>query len=611
MSDVGKARVEVEGDVRNFARQTERELNDALSGIKVDPIRVPVDVDQARRSGEDVGREFGDGVSRSADGRLRDSKGRFVSTFGKIGAESAQAMTLELGRGLGNLQKVIGSHPYVAAAGIALAVGIAAAAAPALGALLSGAVIAAGGLGIIGLGAWLLREQPALKAAAKSLTDTLKKTFTDAAKPLLGPLVTALNTLKTLVRQVGPQFKEMFQGLADSGAIQSLATGLSQLVTMALPGFQQLITAAGPFLTELGKSLPILGAGLSVFFTAIADGGPGAAIFFRDFLAFIANTVAALGIMLGWLSSVYPAVRQFFLDAAAWIAGAVAWLQQFVGAVTAAFMPLVPLVTGVWQIIAGVVGAAWKIIVGIVTAGIAVTRGIVAAASAAIRGDWSAAWNAIRTTVATVMAAVRAATSAAMSALRSAISGAMSAVRAVWSAAWSVMSSIVTSAGGRIRAAVNGIRSSVIGAFAGAAGWLRSAGSAIINGLIAGIQAGIGRVKALLNSLTGMLPSWKGPEDVDRKILYKSGELVMQGFRAGLEDQRNDIRRTLAGLTGDLPTFTGNVRGGDGASSARPSVGASVTIMPGAIVVQGQGRQAGEEAAEAILERLGQATLVK
>jgi hypothetical protein len=33
----------------------------------------------------------------------------------------------------------------------------------------------------------------------------------------------------------------------------------------------------------------------------------------------------------------------------------------------------------------------------------------------------------------------------------------------------------------------------------------------------------------------------------------------------------------------------------------------SVTIMPGAIVVQGQGRAAGEEAAEALLERLADA----
>jgi hypothetical protein len=59
-----------------------------------------------------------------------------------------------------------------------------------------------------------------------------------------------------------------------------------------------------------------------------------------------------------------------------------------------------------------------------------------------------------------------------------------------------------------------------------------------------------------------------------------------------------------------MPTFTvpssSQSRGGDGAAQT-----VSLTIAPGAIVVQGQGREAGEEAAEAILERLGQATLVK
>jgi hypothetical protein len=115
-------------------------------------------------------------------------------------------------------------------------------------------------------------------------------------------------------------------------------------------------------------------------------------------------------------------------------------------------------------------------------------------------------------------------------------------------------------------------------------------------------------VRGLLSSLTSMLPDWKGPADVDERILRESGRLVMRGFEAGLTDQFDSVRRTLSGLTGDLPTFTappgsaGTPRGGDGASTV-----INVTLQPGAIQVTGQGAEAGEQAAEALLQALANA----
>lgn len=147
----------------------------------------------------------------------------------------------------------------------------------------------------------------------------------------------------------------------------------------------------------------------------------------------------------------------------------------------------------------------------------------------------------------------------------------------------------------------------MIGAFAAAGSWLTSAGRRIIDGLISGIQAGFGRVRGLLNSLTSMLPDWKGPAELDSKILRESGRLVMRGFEAGLMDQRRSVRDTLQGLTQELPGFTaGPVRGRDGASS-----GGSLSIGEIHVHVSGaSGADAGREAAEAIVERLGQARLV-
>jgi len=111
-----------------------------------------------------------------------------------------------------------------------------------------------------------------------------------------------------------------------------------------------------------------------------------------------------------------------------------------------------------------------------------------------------------------------------------------------------------------------------------------------------------------------MLPDWKGPAEVDRKILEDSGRLVMSGFERGLESEFDSIRKRLAGLTSDLPGFTAPAgatarRGGDGASQSGATV--LVTVEPGAIVIQGGGPEAGHQAAEAVLERLAQAALAR
>ncbi len=182
----------------------------------------------------------------------------------------------------------------------------------------------------------------------------------------------------------------------------------------------------------------------------------------------------------------------------------------------------------------------------------------------------------------------------------------------MWTAGWNGLSSVVSAAAaGRVRSVVSGLISTIRGMFAAAGSWLVGAGQAIINCLISGIQAGFGRVKSLLGSLTSMLPDWKGPAEVDKKILEDSGRMVIAGFGRGMASEFDSIKKQLAELTGDLPTFTaGPVRGGDGATAA-----AGGTNMGGVtfnIYVSGAtGREAGEEATARVLERPAQATAVR
>jgi hypothetical protein len=188
-----------------------------------------------------------------------------------------------------------------------------------------------------------------------------------------------------------------------------------------------------------------------------------------------------------------------------------------------------------------------------------------------------------------------------LSVLNSAANFAMQAVTRLVAGAVGILRRLA----GQARGALNGVRNAVVGAFAGAAGWLVSAGRNIINGLLSGIRAGFGQVRGLLNELTGMLPDWKGPEQVDKKILEKSGQLVMQGFETGLVSQFSSIRRTLGDLTGAM--------GGSGAYGVSAASGgnSSMTIMPGAIVIHGTGSASAQQTATEVLERLAQASLIR
>ena len=79
---------------------------------------------------------------------------------------------------------------------------------------------------------------------------------------------------------------------------------------------------------------------------------------------------------------------------------------------------------------------------------------------------------------------------------------------------------------------------------------LVNAGRSMINGLISGIESAIPGLKSTLNWVTDHLPSWKGPEEKDAKILQPAGMAVMDGFRKGLAAGAADVFSDLRAITG-------------------------------------------------------------
>lgn len=84
---------------------------------------------------------------------------------------------------------------------------------------------------------------------------------------------------------------------------------------------------------------------------------------------------------------------------------------------------------------------------------------------------------------------------------------------------------------------------------------LWDAGASLIQGLINGIKSKIGEVMSTLKQLTATMPMWKGPEDVDAKLLTKNGRLIIDSLVTGFKDEEPSIHSYLDELTRFLGGF--------------------------------------------------------
>jgi hypothetical protein len=114
---------------------------------------------------------------------------------------------------------------------------------------------------------------------------------------------------------------------------------------------------------------------------------------------------------------------------------------------------------------------------------------------------------------------------------------------------FSSMASRAVSAGGRLLRYVRGIPRAIMNVFSGAGRWLLNAGRAIIDGLVNGLKAAVGWLKSNLSWITSLIPSWKGPMDVDLRLLEPSGAAIMTGLVSGITRSLPRLHRALSGVT--------------------------------------------------------------
>lgn len=247
--------------------------------------------------------------------------------------------------------------------------------------------------------------------------------------------------------------------------------------------------------------------------------------------------------------------------------------------------------SAIWDGISQYVSGAWQVISTIVTTAINVVRGVIQAVTAVIRGDWSGAWEAIKGVASSVWAGIQGVVSGAISMVQGAISTAMAVIRGIWSGAWNGLRSVLSGAWNGIKSAVSSGVSSVVSTIRGLPGQavsalsnigstLLHAGSQLIGGFINGIKQKFSDVKNTLGDLTSKLTSWKGPEDLDRRLLTPAGRMIIDGLIRGLESRYAAVRSSLQGLTSDIASTDMPTLGVPGVTLAGSRAGSASDLPP-------------------------------
>lgn len=513
-----------------------------------------------------------------------------------------------------------------------------------------------------------------LDEAVSNLGDTIKAVGQEAARPLLKPLTQGLDDLSELVDQLSDDFEGIFTSLAPvipllteafglfSGElVRGLADSMPGIVA-AFEGFARVLPTVGRWLGDFFRSifgnadvidnvtedlfrlvfgpLKLLGpliSGLTVLFgvltNAVELSSQGWGIIKQTLLDFVDGGTGALDRLSAAWEPLKLAIQDVWDKLKAFAAEddpekLAARFDEVVQSIKRAWGPLKEFLGVVWD-------EAWAFIKRIWDEKVVpwweetARPWLEEALSAAMEAAWDLAKRKasekieeLKQEVITKIRTMIALVGITLLTLPGTIGGAFirGALAAAEGAARVVSGAIETikKLPGKIRDTLSNIKSSVTGAFSNAGSWLYNAGRAIAGGLRDGLVSMKGAVGAAAAQLAQIAadhfphsPTKMGPL-AGRGSLEYSGQALMNDLVRGLMSQQNAVQSALQGVTKDISSINFGAVGGDGASATNPSgSGNGVRVERIDIRITGQGEEAGREAAEALLEALGQAQLVR
>jgi hypothetical protein len=229
-----------------------------------------------------------------------------AAALGGIAADFGIKLGDATGKALANGAAVGG--PYVQAA-IVTAITVAVAlAAPIIGAAIAAAITFGLAGAVIGLGAYILKENPRIKKAWEKLTETSSGVFGRAAAGLEGPFVKAINFIGKQFLKWEPTLKKIFD--AAGPLVQPLTEGVTGFIANMLPGILDAVKNAQPAFEAFKTGFPAVGAALGEFFRIITENKDDIKLFTSDALTALAWVILAFGHATAFLTTVYGWIRR-------------------------------------------------------------------------------------------------------------------------------------------------------------------------------------------------------------------------------------------------------------------------------------------------------------
>lgn len=388
---------------------------------------------------------------------------------------------------------------------------------PIIGRLLTGLT---GPVGlVIGIFGGMLSQSSALRDALGSSF----KAIGNALIPL-GPIFAKLSqlvgqTLGILGDALAPVVKSI------GSVIAAILPPVLQIVSAILPPLQSLLMAVTPILSLIGEQIAWLFGLL------------------EPLIDFIASILVPLITMISWI--VETALNAL-----------VPLFQGVVNALSGVFNIFAGIFTGdwsrVWQGVKTLFIGIWNGIKGFFTSLWGSFKGIFSTGLAYISSIWIQTWNGIKLFFSTIWSSIKGMFSSGLAWIRNIWSSAWNGIRNVFTSVWNGLKRGAQAGWNGISSFFSSIPSKIRGFFSGAGRWLWNIGKSIINGLLGGLKSMWQGVKNWFSDLTSWIPKWKGPADVDRKLLVKPGQLIMEGFQRGLSSQYASIRGSLLDFTSSL-----------------------------------------------------------
>ncbi|WP_328902285.1 hypothetical protein OHR86_22350 [Streptomyces sp. NBC_00441] len=350
----------------------------------------------------------------------------------------------------------------------------------------------------------------------------------------LGPvLVSAGRAFGDLLRALGPVITLAGTLVANLlPALNPLLSGLGDIFRAAAPFIQEVATVLSSLFLPVIQQLPgILEQIVPVFSEFVATVLPQ----LTEQLEFAAPTLADLGLQIADLAvAVAPLVVQI-------LQLALAMAEQLVPIINGALMGTLALLagalTGLGQLIEDYVIPTLKLWVGFLNGDVFDAN---TSAGRTVREFADTARTKIGELVDSAQERFGRYAQAAKDKFNEAKDGAVDAVTDMISQALNYLGDLP----GRAANALGDLGHVLFGA-----------GASLIGGFIDGIESKFSAVTSTLGNLTAKLPDWKGPAELDARILAPSGELLIEGLIAGIQRAVPRVRAELQGLTGQLPGF--------------------------------------------------------